>query len=102
MLSKLSLVLACGVLATAFSMVAEAAPFSSVRPQPATADITLVRNGCGLGFHMAPCGCIRNYTACPVIVAPAPVVVVPQAPVVATPVCPYGYYLGPYGRCLPY
>ncbi len=55
---------------------------------------------------MAPCGCIRNYTACPIIVAPvAPVVVAPQyaPPVVATPaVCPYGYYLGPYGRCLPY
>jgi hypothetical protein len=66
----------------------------------------LVRDGCGLGFHMAPCGCIRNYTACPVIVAPvAPVVVAPQyaPPVVVTPgPCPYGYYLGPYGRCLPY
>ena len=66
----------------------------------------LVRDGCGLGFHMAPCGCIRNYTACPVIVAPvAPVVVAPQyaPPVVVRPgACPYGYYLGPYGRCLPY
>ena len=42
----------------------------------------------------------------PYIVAPvAPVVVAPQyaPPVVVTPgVCPYGYYLGPYGRCLPY
>jgi hypothetical protein len=64
----------------------------------------LVRDGCGLGFHIAACGCIRNYTVCPVIVVPAPVVVAPQyaPPVVATPVCPYGYYLGPYGRCLPY
>ena len=68
--------------------------------------ITLVRDGCGLGFHWAACGCIRNYTACPVVVVPvAPVVVAPlYAPsVVVTPaVCPYGYYLGPYGRCLPY
>jgi hypothetical protein len=106
MLSKLSLILACGVLASSLSMGAEASPISPVRAQQVTAPITLVRNGCGIGFHMAPCGCIRNYTACPVIVAPvAPVVVAPQyaPPVVATPaVCPYGYYLGPYGRCLPY
>jgi hypothetical protein len=105
MLGKLSLVFTCGVLASAFSMSAQASPISSVRPQHA-APITLVRNGCGLGFHWAPCGCIRNYTVCPVVVAPtAPVVVAPQyaPPVVARPaVCPYGYYLGPYGRCLPY
>jgi hypothetical protein len=106
MLSKLSLVLTCGVLASSFSMSAQAAPISSVRLQPATTSITLVRNGCGLGFHWAPCGCIRNYTACPVVVAPAaPVVVAPQyaPPVVSRlAICPYGYYLGPYGRCLPY
>jgi hypothetical protein len=106
MLSKVSLVLACGVLASSLSIAAQASPISSVRPQAVTAPVTLVRDGCGIGFHMAPCGCIRNYTACPVIVAPvAPVVVAPQyaPPVVATPaVCPYGYYLGPYGRCLPY
>jgi hypothetical protein len=107
MLSKLSLVLACGVLASCFSIGAQASPIASVRPQAAAAPITLVRNGCGLGFHWAPCGCIRNYTVCPVVVAPvAPVVVAPQyapPPVAVTPaVCPYGYYLGPYGRCLPY
>jgi hypothetical protein len=33
----------------------------------------------------------------PVIVAPSPVVV---PAVVAPIVCPSGYYLGPYGRCL--
>ena len=106
MLSKLSLVLACGVLASSFSMNAQASQFSSVRPQPTAPVVTLVREGCGLGFHWAVCGCIRNWTACPVVVVPvAPVVVAPQyaPPVVATPaVCPYGYYLGPYGRCLPY
>src|SRR6476661_5104649 len=69
MLSKLSLVLTCGVLASSFSMSAQASPFLSVRPQP-TAVIKLVRDGCGLGFHWAACGCIRNYTVCPVIVAP--------------------------------
>src|SRR6516164_11644495 len=98
MLSTLSLVMTCGLLATSFSMSAQASPISSVNPQPTTAFITLVRNGCGWGFHMAVCGCIRNYTACPVVVAPvAPVVVAPHyaPPVVATPaVCPYGYYLG--------
>src|SRR4026207_2147421 len=106
MLSKLSLILIGGVLASSFSVSAQDSPFSLVRPQPAAAVITLVRDGCGLGFHWAPCGCIRNYTVCPVVVAPvAPVVVAPQyaPPVVVTPgVCPYGYYLGPYGRCLPY
>ena len=120
MLSKLSLVLTCGVLASSLSMGAQASPISSVNPQPTTAFITLVRNGCGWGFHMAVCGCIRNYTACPVVVAPvvvapvAPVVVAPHyaphvvvphyaPPVAATPaVCPHGYYLGPDGTCLPY
>jgi len=120
MLSKLSLVLTCSVLASLFSMSAQASPISSVNPQPAAAVITLVRDGCGWGFHMAVCGCIRNYTACPVVVAPvvvapvgpvvvaphyAPHVVVPHyaPPVVATPaVCPHGYYLGPDGTCLPY
>ena len=106
MLTKWSLVLTCGVLASSFSISAQAFPFSSVRAEQSEAVIELVRDGCGLGFHMAPCGCIRNYTACPIIVAPiAPVVVAPQyaPPVVVRPgVCPYGYYLGPYGRCLPY
>jgi hypothetical protein len=103
-LSKLSLVLACGVLAS--SMSAQAAPISSVPLQPANTSITLVRDGCGLGFHWAPCGCIRNYTACPIVAAPAaPVVIAPEyaPPVVTRPiVCPYGYYLDQYGRCLLY
>ena len=106
MLSRLSLslVLIWGVLS---SMSAQASPMPSVRPQSA-AVITLVRDGCGLGFHLAACGCIRNYTACPVVVAPvvvAPHVVVPHVVVphvVAPVVCPHGYHLGPYGRCLPY
>jgi len=106
MLSKLSLVLTCGVLLSSFSMNAQASPILSLQAQPAPALVTRVRDGCGWGFHLAPCGCIRNYTACPVIVVPsAPVVVAPHyaPPVIARPaVCPYGYYLSPNGTCLPY
>ena len=111
LLSRLSFLLVCGVLTWSFSTNAQASPLSLVRLAPTPAALTLVRDGCGIGFHYAACGCIRNYTACPIVVAPvvvaptAPAVVVPHyaPPVVATPaVCPYGYYLGPYGRCLPY
>jgi hypothetical protein len=63
MLRKLSLVLACGVLASWFSMNAQASPFSSVRPQPTAPVIALVRDGCGLGFHWAACGCEGRKTS---------------------------------------
>jgi hypothetical protein len=103
---KLALVLACSVPALLFSFNVQALSVLSVPTQTA-ADITLVRGFCGLGFHRGPYGgCIRNGTlaAPPVVVAPRyapPVVVVPRY---ARPpsVCPYGYYVGPYGRCLPY
>ena len=53
---------------------------------------------------MAPAFAMEFYA--PVVVAPygTPVVVAPYgAPVVAPrPVCPYGYRLGPYGRCYPF
>jgi len=111
-----ALVLACGALLFSFSV--EASPILIPAPKPAPG-VTLVRGFCGLGFHRGPYGyCIRNGTiaVAPVVVTPAPVVVTP-APVVVTPVptvaavapvvvaplvCPYGYFLGPYGRCLPY
>ena len=109
MLSKLSSVLSCGVLILSFSMNAQASPILSLQAQPAPALVTRVRDGCGWGFHLAPCGCIRNYTACPIVVVPQAPVIVPSAPVVVTPpivarpvVCPYGYHLGPYGTCVPY
>lgn len=105
------LILACG--ASLFSFSVQASPILFVPMQKATPDITLVRGFCGLGFHRGPYGyCMRNGTVAvpplvvvpsPVVVAPSPVVVVPAAPVVVAPiVCPYGYYLGPYGRCLLY
>lgn len=114
-----ALMLACGALLFSFGVQASPILFGPV--QKAAPDITLVRDFCGLGFHRGPYGyCIRNgtYPVPPVIVAPSPVVVAP-APVVVTPapavvapavpvvvapplVCPYGYFLGPYGNCLPY
>ena len=55
-------------------------------------------------FAMAPWLCLLVVTPSPVVVTPSTAVVVAPAPVVApivaTIVCPSGYYLGPYGRCL--
>jgi hypothetical protein len=112
---KLALILACGLLVSLFSSDVRALPALSGAARTAAPVITLVRDFCGLGFHRGPYGyCVRNGTVYvpPVVVAPAaPVVVVPAAPVVVAPampvvvspiVCPYGYYLGPYGLCLPY
>jgi hypothetical protein len=111
-----ALILACG--ASLFSFGVQASPILFVPVQKPAPDITFVRDWCGLGFHRGPYGyCHRNGTVAmppvvvapspvivvpsPVVVAPSPVVVAPVAPVVIAPmVCPYGYYLGPYGRCL--
>ena len=106
-----ALILACG--ASLFSFGVQASPILFAPMQKAAPDIMLVRGWCGLGFHRGPYGyCMRNGTVAvppvvvvpsPVVVAPSPVVVVPAAPVVVAPiVCPSGYYLGPYGRCLLY
>ena len=107
MSKRLAVILACGVLVSLFSSNVQALTVSFPRAQIGTPHITLVRDWCGWGLHRGPYGhCIRNGTVYvpPVVVAPAaPVVVVPAVPVVVSPlVCPYGYYLGPYGLCLPY
>ena len=112
---KLASILACSLLVSLFSSDVQALPALFVPVQTALPEVTLVRGFCGLGFHRGPYGyCVRNGTvyvppvvvvpSAPVVVAPAtPVVVAPSAPVVVAPiVCPYGYYLGPYGHCLPY
>ena len=103
MSKRLAVILACGVLVSLFSSNIRALTVSFAWAQTRTPHITLVRDWCGWGFHRAYTGtCIRNGTvlAPPVVVAPRVVV----APPVVAPrvVCPYGYYLGPYGRCLPY
>ena len=96
-----ALILAFG--ASLFSFGVQASPIFAPMPK-AGSDIILVWDWCGLGFHRSAYGyCVRNGTVvvAPVVVAPSPVVIAP-APVVAPLVCPSGYYLGPYGRCLLY
>ena len=102
-----ALILACG--ASLFSFGVQASPILFAPMQKAASDIILVWDWCGLGFHRSVYGyCIRNGTvaAPPVVVAPSPVIVAPSpvvVPAVVAPiVCPSGYYLGPYGRCLLY
>ena len=86
---KLALILALPVLL--FSFNAEAFSALPMPAKTAAPDMFLVRGFCGLGRHRGPYGvCIRNGAVV------APPVVVEQ------PVCPYGYYLGSYDRCLPY
>jgi hypothetical protein len=53
------------------------------------------RGGCGLGRHHGPLGFCVDNVAGPVVVAPRGAVVV--AP--AGRACPFGWHLGPYGRC---
>ena len=101
-----ALILACSV--SLFSFGVQASPILFPPMQKAASNLILVWDWCGLGFHRSVYGyCVRNGTVvvAPVVVAPsAPVVVTPSpavvAPVVAPIVCPSGYYLGPYGRCL--
>jgi hypothetical protein len=109
MSKRCALILACGALLVSFGV--QASPIVFAPMQKAASDIILVWDWCGLGFHRSVYGyCIRNGTVAlpPVVVAPSPVIVAPSPvivaplPVVAPIVCPSGYYLGPYGRCLLY
>ena len=105
MSKRCALILACGALLVSFGV--QASPIVFAPMQKAASDIILVWDWCGLGFHRSPYGyCVRNgiLAAPPVVVAPSPVIVAPSpvvVPAVVAPiVCPSGYYLGPYGRCL--
>jgi hypothetical protein len=108
-----ALILGCG--ASLFSYGVQASPIPFAPMQKVASDIILVWDWCGVGFHRSPYGyCVPGglLAAPPVVVAPSPVIVAPSppvmvaptvvAPVVAPIVCPSGYYLGPYGRCLLY
>ena len=96
----------CAALLSLSSFNVQALPLLSMPAQTAAPDITWVRGFCGWGFHRENGYCIRNGTVyAPSVVVAPPIVVAPRyvPPVVVAPsVCPYGYYLGPYGRCLPY
>ena len=98
---KLTLILACSLLASGFSFEAHAFPTSLPPEHVGTPDVIPVRDFCGLGFHRSPYGyCVRNGTP---YVYPPPVVVAPPPVVIAPGVCPYGYhYVSRYGRCYPY
>jgi len=105
-MSKITSILACGLLFSIIPFTAQAFPGAPISQVSAT-DVMLVRDFCGLGFHRNPWGaCIPNgapygYVA-PVVVAPAPVVVAPAPVVAPRVVCPYGYYYYvPYNRCVP-
>ena len=98
---KTASILTCAAIASLYSFGAQACP--GLSPLQVTAsDVVPVRGFCGLGFHRGPYGgCVRNgvpygYVVAPVVVAPY------AAPAVVAPMCPAGYYLGPYGRSLHY
>ena len=100
-----ALILVC--CASLFTFGAQASPIVFAPMQKTPSDIILVWDWCGLGFHRGPYGyCIPGgvLAAPTVVVAPSPVIVAPSpvvVPAVVAPiVCPSGYYLGPYGRCL--
>src|SRR5262245_3814554 len=96
-----------GILATVFSLDAQAFPVSPSQLANAAPVVTPVAGGCGIGWHRGPFGGCRP-NAGPAVVAPAapvvvaPVVVAPAAPAVVARVCPPGYHIGPAGRaCRP-
>ena len=127
-MSKIASILACCVLASTFSLAAQALPGSPVSVQIAASQVTLVKNFCGRGFHR------NRFDACvpyagpqafglpyvelpsvrlPYVEPPAvrlpyvepPMVGLPyvELPVLGVPhMCPYGYsYYAPHGRCVP-
>ena len=93
MSNKLASILACSVLGSLFSFNVQAFPVSSPPEQVATPAVTLVHGFCGLNYHRGPGGyCVRNG---PFYIYPPPT----PTQVVAPLGCPYGFYLGPDGRC---
>lgn len=94
MSKRSALALVCSLLGSIFSLNGQALAVSSPPEHAGTLDVMPVRDFCGLGLHRSAYGyCVPNGT--PYVYAP-PVVV---APLVVARACPYGYHLGPYGRC---
>ena len=98
MLKRIGLILACGVLGSLFASSVQALPVSSAPAQMAAPAVTL---GAGLlrsWLSPRPLRLLRSqrraYYGFPP--PPPPVMVgVPRG-------CPWGFYMGPYGRCYQY
>lgn len=116
-MSKRTYVFALASLLSPLTLGAtQALPIATLDARFEAPNVTLVADGCGVGFHRGPLGRCRPNA---VVVARPPVVVVPPrvvpAPVVVVPppvverrvvaprvVCPVGTHLGPAGRrCIP-
>jgi hypothetical protein len=114
MSNKLAIVLSCGLLGALLAFNVQAFPGSASPQLAATPTVTLVRDFCGLNFHRGPDGyCMRN-EAISIYPPPPPLQVVaplgcpygfdlgPDGRCFAPLACPNGYYLGQYGQCFPY
>ena len=97
---RFALILACGT--SLFSFGVQASPIVSHRCKKRHPISYWCGTGVGWASTVVYGYCIRNGTVAmaPVVVAPSPVVIAPAPVVAPTVVCPSGYYLGPYGRCL--
>jgi hypothetical protein len=94
MVKKSSLVLVCSVLELLFRSDAQAFPTYLPPDRPAVAAVTPVSGYCGINFHRSREGyCVANDQF---EIYPPPQ---PPTQVVAPLGCPYGFYLGPDGRC---
>ncbi len=85
---RLMPVLVGGLLATIFSLDANALPLAPPAAGVTNPGLTLAAGGCGPGWHRGPYGgCVRNGYYGPYYPARA---------------CPSGYHLSSWGRCIPW